>query len=55
MKLAEKLNYAFESEQKFHHSYSFYERDLKVKGFEGQQFVVPWQIEEKKKRETVLK
>lgn len=54
MKLAEKVNYAFESEQKFHNSYSFIDKDVRVKGFESQRFVVPWQIVEERKRKTIV-
>jgi hypothetical protein len=54
MKLAEKINYAFESEQRFHNSYSFIDKDLRVKSVENQRFVVPWQIVEEKKRKTIV-
>ena len=55
MKLAEKVNYAFESEQKFHNSYSFFDKNVRAKNVEDQRFVVPWQIVEERKMETLVK
>ena len=54
MKLAEKMDFAFESEQKHHKTYSFFDKDLKGKTFESQRFVVPWQIEERISRRIVV-
>ena len=54
MKLAEKVNYAFDGEQKFHNSYSFVDKNLRVKMMESQKFVVPWQIDENIKRKTIV-
>lgn len=55
MKLAEKIDYGFESEQKFHNNYSFIDNDLRIKQLENQTFIVPWQMEEENlKRELVV-
>jgi hypothetical protein len=52
MKLAEKIDFAFDCEQKFHNSYSFVDKDLRVKEVKNQKFVVPWQIDENIKRKS---
>ena len=54
MKIAEKIDYGFESEQKFRNSYSFFDNDLRIKQLKNQRFVVPWEMVEKDKWEAVV-
>jgi len=54
MKIAERINYGFEKEQTFRNRYSFIDKDSTIKQLENQNYVVPWQIVEDKKRKTFV-
>lgn len=52
MKTAGKIDYGFKNELHFRNNYSFFDKDLRIKQLENQNFVVPWQMVEEKKKEV---
>jgi len=54
MKLSEKIDYGFESGQKFHNNYSFFDKDLRIKQLKNQRFIVPWEMVEKEEKEILV-
>jgi hypothetical protein len=54
MKTSEKMKFGFESEQHFKNNYSFSSKDFRINQIQNQNFVVPWQIMEKEKKEILV-
>jgi hypothetical protein len=54
MKTTEKMDFGFKNGLHFHNNYSFFYKDLRVKQLENQNFVVPWQMVEDKKKEVFV-
>ena len=54
MKAVEKINYRYKNELQFRNNYSFFENDLRIKQLENQDFIVPWQLVEPKKKEVLV-
>ncbi len=52
MKTHEKMNFGFESDLQFKNKYAFSTREFRMHLFQNQNFVVPWQIVEKGKKEV---
>jgi len=54
MKTAGKIDYGYKNELHFRNKYSFFEKDLRIKQLENQNFIVPWQMVEDKKKEVFV-
>lgn len=52
MKTSEKMNYGFKSEQHYQNNYAFSSKDFRINQIKNQNFIVPWQIVEKEKKEV---
>ncbi len=53
MKTQEKMNYGFERDQLFKNDYAFSSDDFRIHQIQNQNFIVPWQIIEKEKRQVL--
>jgi hypothetical protein len=54
MKTSEKNDYEFRKELQFHHNYSFFDNDLRIKQLENHDFIVPWQMVVTEKKEVLV-
>ncbi len=54
MKTSDKRNYGFESDQRFTNNFAFSSKDFRIHQIQNQNYVVPWQISEKEKRQLLV-
>ena len=54
MKTTGKIDYGIRNELHFRNNYSFFDKDLRIKQLENQNFIVPWQMVEDKKKEVFV-
>lgn len=54
MKTSEKMDYGFKSEQHFQNNYAFSSKDFRIHQIQNQNFIVPWQVVEKDKKEVLV-
>ena len=54
MKATEKTDFDFKNELQFHHNYSFFDNDLRIKQLENHDFIVPWQMVVTKEKEVLV-
>lgn len=52
MKTSEKMNFGFKSELHYQNNYAFSSKDFRIHQIQNQNFIVPWQIIEKEKKEV---
>jgi len=51
MKTTEEIDYGFKNKQQFSEKYSLVNYEIRIKPSENQNFIVPWQMVETKKKE----
>lgn len=54
MKAVEKVNYGDKNELHFRNNFSLFENDFRIKQFENQNFIVPWQMVKIQKKEVLV-
>jgi len=54
MKTSERIDSGFRKELHFQNNYSFFDKDLRIKQLENRNFIVPWQMVDKVKKDTFV-